>query len=104
MATKEIDGKVVNFEAVIPVQAFARLNPWQALKAMFGVRVVVYAQIFVNKKCTVMHRRATSWMEDEKHPGQQEVEKLTEKDLKKAEKKYFNGTFKVPKWMHKKVQ
>jgi len=30
-----------------------------------------------------MHRRATSWMEDEKHPGQQEVEKLTEKDLSK---------------------
>lgn len=83
MAKRLIDGKEVNFEAVIPLQAFSRLSPWQALKAMFGVRVVVYAQIFVNRKCTVMHRRAACYMEDEKLPGQQEVDKLTEEQLKK---------------------
>lgn len=82
MAKKLIDGREVVFEAVIPLQAFSRLNPWQALKAMFGVRVVVYGQIFVNRKCTVMHRRAFCYMEDEKHPGSKEVEKLAEEQLK----------------------
>jgi hypothetical protein len=81
MAKRLIDGKEITFEAVIPVQTMSRLNPWQALKAMFGVRVCVYVQIFVNRKCTVMHRRSTAWMEDEKHPGQTEVEKLTIQEL-----------------------
>jgi hypothetical protein len=52
MAKRLIDGKEITFEAVIPVQTMSRLNPWQALKAMFGVRVCVYVQIFVNRKCT----------------------------------------------------
>jgi CRISPR/Cas system-associated protein endoribonuclease Cas2 len=83
MAKKLIDGKEVTFEAVIPMQVFSKLNPWQALKAMFGVRVCVYAQIFVNRKCTVMHRRAISYMEDEPNPGQEEAAKVTEKELDK---------------------
>jgi hypothetical protein len=79
MAQKEIDGQVINFESIANIQTFTKLSFTQAFKAMFGVRVVCYARIFLNRKCTVMHRQAFSYMEDEDNPIQKEVDELNRK-------------------------